>query len=1135
MKKVYLFFAMVASMLFFASCQNEMEHPSLSDGEVTFTVTLPESIQTKAISDGLSATELTYAVYNVPADGQTVTEYLPLRGTATFPQGSLSTTITVKFVKGNHYQMVFWAQSPEAIRNGVYDISDLRSVKVNYDNATSNDEYRDAFYAYVPPFQVTQSFSQNVTLHRPFAQINFGTADLDYAASAGFDLASTQSMVVIESQVATTLNTFDGTVADPVDEVIFSYANIPAEKILNLDRTGDLVLDNKTYDYIATNYILVNDESTGSEKDLLNNITLTFKTVEGESSMSAVNIPVQRNHRTNLLGDLLTTDGDFIVTIDPIYEEPDYFVDVWNGSQISEPTLTAEGYVITTPAELAWFQSNPIDHNLLIAADLDFNGFEFRSLRYWNPEKRITIEGLPLSKSGTRNPVIRNFKGENGLFSTATADFKNIDFENIEISAESNFVGVVCGNLYGSVENIKVSNSSIIANSEKTIIRIGGLVGIHNAGNAKGCTIDNVQISGVYHNAGGISGTVNETDNREYTDCHAYNSNISIRCTEGSGASMVGAISGNANGVKLVLNGCSFDEKTVPQVLVGAGSWSDGSVATFEVSPLEIALEDVAETQVEINVTGNVAWTAVCDELLSEPVNGEGEQTITLTIPENTLEEEVVYNVVISTQADVETQEYIVLISQPAAESQITDIADVQYDGTYTVQGVVAAVSTKGFVLADQTGAIFYYNSSYSEEYSIGQELTLTGKVGAYGTGLQFTSDAVIVEGEFVGMDYPQAIIADATIIDEFIADTNNKFAQYVELNGTLNISGNYYNIVVEGTSNQASLYYTPAEIKDQLAQANGAKVKIIGYAISVSSGRYYNIVVNEVEIVEMPQPEEPKSYVYEWDLVSGDMDNGAAQVVKGTPELTWNASYTWKTGNGFFGWDTNNGKGVQIGSGSKPATAFSLQTTTPADMNVSSIVINTSGANSIAGTVDLYVNDVKVGETVTLTNAATEYEFVLDAAVAGSSDIRFEYSQTSSKAIYIKHIKFAYDGSEVEGGNEGGEEEDPFADYPEAEFYSFSPYSDTYSSIIVKWEGNSHLIELNHPSSDTIPEGEYTFGGSTYSITSDSGAYAGWSIDNFRSGTVIINHNANGTITMAVDLTTYGGVSYKYKSVLTI
>ena len=1025
MKRVYLFFVMMASMLFITSCQHDQENPNFADGAVTFNVTLPSSLQTKAISDGLSATELTYAVYNVPAAGETATEYTQLRGTATFPQGSLTTQITVKFVKGNHYQMVFWAQSPEAANNGVYDISDLRAVKVNYNNAKSNDEYRDAFYAYVEPFQVTESFTHNVTLYRPFAQINFGTSDLEYAASAGFDLSTTQSKVLIESQVASTLNTFDGSVADPVDQVIFDYANIPAEKILNLDRNADLVYNGKTYDYIATNYILVNDESTGSEKSLLNSLTLTFKTVEGESSLSSVNIPVQRNYRTNLLGDLLTTDGDFIVTIDPIYNEPDYFVDVWDGTSVSEPTLTADGYIITKPEELVWFSENPIDHNLLIGADLDFNGYEFNSLYYWNPEKKITIEGLPLAKGDTRNPVIRNFKGQNGLFLRATADFKNIDFEQINLTAESNFVGVVCGNLYGHIENIKVSNSTVDANPQKTIIRIGGLVGIHNQGNATSCTVENVVVKNAYHNAGGISGTVNETNNREYKDCHAINTNVSIRCTEGSGVSMVGAISGNANGVKLVLDGCTFDENTVPQVLVGAGSWSDASTPVFGVSPLEVVLEDVLETEVSINVTGNVAWTAVCEQLLKEPITGEGEDVVTIMIPENTLEEEVVYTITFSTEANVEQQVYQVTVSQPAvvpAGPVITNIADVEYDGTYTVKGVVAAISTRGFVLADQSGAIFYYNSSYSADYQIGQELTITGTIGAYGTGLQLSADSQIVEGEVIGVTYPDPVIADATVIDAFISDTNNKFAQYSQVTGVLSISGNYYNVVVEGTSNQASFYYTPSEIKNQLAEANGAKVELTGYAISVSSGQYYNVVITDIEILEMPQPEDPQSYVYEWVLASGDMDNGAAQVVKGTPELTWNASYTWKTGTGFFGWDGNNAKGVQIGSGGNPATAFSLQTTTPADMNVSSIVINTSGANSIAGTVDLYVNDVKVGETVTLTNAATEYEFVLDAAVAGSSDIRFEYSQTSSKAIYIKHIKFAYDGSEVEGGNEGGE-----------------------------------------------------------------------------------------------------------------
>ena len=75
--------------------------------------------------------------------------------------------------------------------------------------------------------------------------------------------------------------------------------------------------------------------------------------------------------------------------------------------------------------------------------------------------------------------------------------------------------------------------------------------------------------------------------------------------------------------------------------------------------------------------------------------------------------------------------------------------------------------------------------------------------------------------------------------------------------------------------------------------------------------------------------------------------------------------------------------------------------------MSVSSIIINTSGANSIVGTMELYVNDVKVGETVTLTKTATDYTFTLDAAVAGSSNIRIEYAQTSSKGMYIKYIKF--------------------------------------------------------------------------------------------------------------------------------
>lgn len=1132
MKRVYLFLVMMASMLFITSCQQTLENPSFADDEVTFTVTLPSSLQTKAVSDGLSATELTYAVYNVPAAGETATEYTQLRGTATFPAGSLTTTITVKFVKGNHYQMVFWAQSPQAADNGVYNISDLRAVKVNYANAKSNDEYRDAFYAYVKPFQVTQSFTQEVTLHRPFAQINFGTSDLAYAASAGFDLASTQSKVLIASQVATTLNTFDGTVADPVEQVVFDFANIPAEKILNLERTGDLEIDGVTYDYIATNYILVNDEATGADKDLLNSLTLTFKTVEGESSLSAVNVPVQRNYRTNLLGELLTTDGDFIVTIDPIYEEPDYFVDVWNGTSIEEPALTQDGYIVTSPEELAWFQENPIDNNIFIAADLDLNGYEFKSLQYFNGEKPIRVEGLPVSKSETRNPVIRNFKGQNGLFASATADFKNIDFENVTIAAETSFVGVVCGNLYGDVENVNVRNSSIVANEEKTIIRVGGLVGIHNAGDATACTIDNVNISGVYHNAGGISGTVNETSGRSYTNCHAYNSNISIRCTDAPGVQMVGAISGNANGVQLILKGCSFDEATVPQVLVGAGNWSDADAPVFGVSPLSIVLEDVLETEVQINVTGNVVWSAVCEELFEGEISGEGEKVITLTIPENTLSEGVEYEVVFSTEANVETKEYSVVISQPAAGPVITNIADVELNETYTVKGIVSATNVRGFILSDATGSILYYNASYDGRYQIGQELTITGKIGVYNKGFQLDNTAEIIEGEVVGMTYPTPVVADAAFIDAFVAETANRTAEYVEVTGKLVIDGGYYNLVVDGTSNQGSFYFLNSELKNQIAEANGAKVKVLGYAITVSGTIYMNLVAVSIEILEMPEPEEPENPENPEQPLTGFSSN----VDITSTDAGGSKYYTEKA--------TVNGEKeinvLKLGTSSAIGKYTTKALPLTGDMTLSmyavgwngrssklTVTVNNGGTINGASSVTIQpkANTGAANNTpYTLTVTDSDYYTFDLVGVTESTTLTFS---TVSGATRV--LVFGVNVTAVE--DEGFVEDPKYADFTVAASVSFSQYSDVLKSYIFSVNGNQHLLELGCPSTDgPAPEGDYTFNGGSYNIESSSAWYQGWMPKNYKSGSVHIEEAGDGNWFIAADLVDYDGNVHQYK-----
>ena len=104
-----------------------------------------------------------------------------------------------------------------------------------------------------------------------------------------------------------------------------------------------------------------------------------------------------------------------------------------------------------------------------------------------------------------------------------------------------------------------------------------------------------------------------------------------------------------------------------------------------------------------------------------------------------------------------------------------------------------------------------------------------------------------------------------------------------------------------------------------------------------------------------------------------------------------------------YWGFDSQYGKGQQFGSGSNPYK--SLTVSSESFSNVSKITINTSGASNISGTCDVYVGDTKVG-SITLTKTATEYSFDVEGL---TGEIKFVYTQTSSKAIYIKSIVVEY------------------------------------------------------------------------------------------------------------------------------
>ena len=299
MKKL-IYSALLAGMtMSLAACSSEEPAVENRDGNVTFTIEVPAGMATRAYSDGLTATKLHYYVYD--EDKASDNNIAALNGEADF--SSLKTTVSLNLVTGKKYSIVFWADKPD---NSVYTYSVAdKTISVNYEGATAQDEDRDAFFAY-EAFQVTGPISKTITLKRPFAQINVGTTDMAAAEAAGLTVAKT-SMVVKGVYNKFDLSTGEVT-GDPVD-VTFAQAAIPGEGETFPYKKPES--DTNTYTYLAMNYVLVNEKTT---------VDVTLSDDNANSSdMTFAAVPVQRNYRTNIFGALLTNPAVYNVVIDNIF------------------------------------------------------------------------------------------------------------------------------------------------------------------------------------------------------------------------------------------------------------------------------------------------------------------------------------------------------------------------------------------------------------------------------------------------------------------------------------------------------------------------------------------------------------------------------------------------------------------------------------------------------------------------------------------------------------------------------------------------------------------------------------------------------------------------------------------------
>ncbi len=221
--------------------------------------------------------------------------------------------MTLYLAKGQTYKVAFWAQDADC---QAYTVDNNMGVTVNYENAANNDETRDAFFKTVD-VTVTGDMSVDVTLKRPFAQINVGCTTDDWNAAHASNIDITTSAVTIKD-AATKLNVIDGTVSGNQD-VTYTAANIPTET-LKVDADGDGTKEE--YNYLSMCYILPNETTTGAAKTTAGT-TFTFHPQTGNDitlSDGLQAIPVQRNYRTNIVGKILSGEVSLNVKVDPIYE-----------------------------------------------------------------------------------------------------------------------------------------------------------------------------------------------------------------------------------------------------------------------------------------------------------------------------------------------------------------------------------------------------------------------------------------------------------------------------------------------------------------------------------------------------------------------------------------------------------------------------------------------------------------------------------------------------------------------------------------------------------------------------------------------------------------------------------------------
>ncbi len=313
MNKIFLL--TIGVLMTLTSCQksstNSSENGNLVPVSVAATVEGDNSAS-RAYGDGTSINRCIIEVY-------TSSGTLFQRSIVT-PEENIA-NFELRLVSSQDYTFVLWAdnvdmagETPTAAELEVdkhYTTTNgLKAISMASPSTYSgNDETKDAFFATSEEQIETKAAEISLTLRRPFGEVNVTTS----LTGVTEEFIPSTIKVTYSTELYTTLNAETGELSSAQT---FEWSGDVAGTYSAGDETLHL-----TTEYVFAPYVGADDD-----KEILVNFVMEFYDASGElitTNDKFDNMPIKRNYRTNITGELLTVQGSVTATIDPLFEEED--------------------------------------------------------------------------------------------------------------------------------------------------------------------------------------------------------------------------------------------------------------------------------------------------------------------------------------------------------------------------------------------------------------------------------------------------------------------------------------------------------------------------------------------------------------------------------------------------------------------------------------------------------------------------------------------------------------------------------------------------------------------------------------------------------------------------------------------